>query len=118
MRRRDDGSGHPTGVVDAGLQSERTYLAWQRTGLSFAAVGALLIHAAGGVEHPLADIPGLAALVVGAIILLRAVLRYRSIVTAARTGRSAASAPLAAAVAAAATAAGLSGLVIAVVTTP
>lgn len=112
------GRSHPADVVDAGLQSERTYLAWQRTGLSFAAVGALLIHAAGGVRHPLADVPGLVILAVAAVILLRAVLRYRSIVAAARTGRSAASAALAAAVAAAAALAGVSGLVIAVATVP
>ena len=106
------GAEHPADVVDAGLQSERTYLAWQRTGLSFAAVGALLVHAAGGVRHPLADIPGLFGLAVGAVILLRGLLRYRSIVAAARGEGSAASARVVAAVAAAATALAVSGLVI------
>ncbi|NJP35629.1 DUF202 domain-containing protein [Micromonospora thermarum] len=42
MRRRQPT--HPPKVIDAGLQSERTYLAWQRTALAFAGVGALLIY--------------------------------------------------------------------------
>jgi uncharacterized membrane protein YidH (DUF202 family) len=36
---------HPAEILDSGMQSERTYLAWQRTGLGFAANGALRLHA-------------------------------------------------------------------------
>lgn len=35
----------PDPLVDAGAQAERTALAWQRTGLTGIAVGALLVHA-------------------------------------------------------------------------
>ena len=34
-----------------GLQAERTRLAWSRTALSFAAVGALLLHAGTATSH-------------------------------------------------------------------
>lgn len=109
---------HPPDVVDAGLQSERTYLAWQRTGLSFAAVGALLVHAAGGIGHPFADIPGLFGLAAGAVILLRGLLRYRWITAAARGEGQAASALVVAVVAVAATVLAVSGLVIAAAIEP
>ena len=99
-------------VADPGLQSERTYLAWQRTGLAFAAVGALLGHAAIGLHHLLAYLPGVLGLAVGAAILLRALLRYRSIEAAARGRRDASSPRLAAALAAVATLLGVAGLVI------
>ncbi len=103
-------------VADVGLQSERTYLAWQRTGLSFAAVGALLVHAAGGLQHPLAVTPGLFGLTVGAVILLRALLRYSTAVEAARGHRHGAAGASVAAVAAAATVLAVAGLVVMVVT--
>lgn len=72
---------HPADAPDV---SERTYLAWQRTGLSFAALGALLLHVAGGIRHPLASVPGLAGLVAGAVILIRALVRYPPLAAAAR----------------------------------
>lgn len=103
---------HPTQIADAGLQSERTYLAWQRTGLSFAAVGALLVHVAGGISHPLADVPGLVGLGVGAVILLRSLIRYRSLVAVAGGDGSAASAPVIAAVAAITAVLGVTGLAV------
>ena len=109
---RPPASEHPADLVDAGLQSERTYLAWQRTGLSFAALGGLLVHAAGGVRHPLADIPGLFGLAAGAVILLRGLLRYRTIVAAARGEGHAASPRVVGAVALAASVLAVSGLVI------
>lgn len=98
-------------VADPGLQSERTYLAWQRTGLAFAAVGTLLGHAAIPLHHLLAYLPGVLGLAAGAAILLRALLRYRSIEAAARGRRDAASPGLAAALAAVATLLGVAGLV-------
>lgn len=74
-------SAAPSPVHDVGLQSERTSLSWYRSGLSFAGVGALLLHT-GGFSHPLSELPGIAALVVAAAIMGAAHLRYRS------TGRS------------------------------
>ncbi len=99
-------------VADVGLQSERTYLAWQRTGLSFAAVGALLVHAVGGLQHPLAVAPGVFGLAVGAVILFRALVRYRGAVEAARGRRGAAAGSVTAAVAGAATVLAVAGLVV------
>lgn len=104
--------GHPPSVADPGLQSERTYLAWQRTGLTFAGVGALLVHAAGKLHNVLAYLPGAFGLAVAAIILLRAVLRYRTVVAAARGEAEAASPRLAAGLAAAALVLGVTGLVV------
>ncbi|WP_322768226.1 DUF202 domain-containing protein [Frankia sp. Cr1] len=84
--------GHPDEIPDPGLQSERTYLAWQRTGLSFAAVGVFLVHATHHLGHlgPLgrlgAGLPGILGLATGAVIMLRGLLRYRQAVAGARTG--------------------------------
>lgn len=103
---------HPADLTDSGLQSERTYLAWQRTGLSFAALGALLVHVAGGVRQPFADLPGLFGLAAGAVILLRGLLRYRVIVAAARGEGQAASPRVIRAVALAAIVLTVGGLVI------
>lgn len=61
-----------------GLQRERTYLAWQRTGLSFAGVGALLLHTADRTHHPLAYLPGILGLALGAVVLASALIRYRN----------------------------------------
>jgi uncharacterized membrane protein YidH (DUF202 family) len=99
-------------VADAGLQSERTYLAWQRTGLSFAGVGALLVHVAGGVHHPLAAVPGILGLAVGAAVLLGGFVRYRSAVAAARGEGAVATGNLAVIVAAAAFLLGVAGLAV------
>lgn len=100
MRRRQPG--HPREVVDAGLQSERTYLAWQRTALAFAGVGALLFYSA--VSHwPALAIPGGLGLLVGAFLFTRAQRRYRMTVELARSGRIALDRPMVAGVATAAT---------------
>lgn len=58
-------------VAGGSLYSERTHLAWQRTGLAFLGVGALLVHAAGGFQHPLSIIPGLFGMAVSAVIFGR-----------------------------------------------
>jgi uncharacterized membrane protein YidH (DUF202 family) len=105
-------NGPPPKVADPGLQSERTYLAWQRTGLAFAAVGALLVHAGGRLHNVLAYLPGVLGLAVGAVIVFRALLRYRTIAAAARGEGEAASPRLAAALAAAAAILGISGLLV------
>jgi uncharacterized membrane protein YidH (DUF202 family) len=103
----EPGGQHPADPADA---TERTYLSWQRTGLAFAALGALLVHATGGTRHPLAAVPGLASLLAGALILLRGLLRYRSLAAAARGSARAASPGLLAGVAAAAAVLGLAML--------
>ncbi len=104
--------GPPPRIADPGLQSERTYLAWQRTGLAFAAAGALLAHAAIHAHNLLAYLPGVFGLAVAAVILLRALLRYRSIEDAARGRRDAASPRLAVSLAAAAALLGITGLIV------
>jgi uncharacterized membrane protein YidH (DUF202 family) len=78
---------HPSEILEPGTQSERTYLAWQRTGLGFAAVGALLLHAAVDGHRPL-FFPGLITLIVTAVLVGRAQLRYRATMAAIRLGRS------------------------------
>jgi uncharacterized membrane protein YidH (DUF202 family) len=77
----------PDEPLDPGLQAERTYLAWQRTGLGLAAIGALLLHSAIDGGQPLA-IPGALTLVVAAVLTARAQRRYRSTVSYIRLGRS------------------------------
>jgi len=51
-----------------GLQAERTAMAWQRTALGVGAVGALLVHQAGGLS--LETVPGLLALAAALALLL------------------------------------------------
>jgi uncharacterized membrane protein YidH (DUF202 family) len=86
------------GVIDAGLQSERTYLAWTRTGLAFGAIGALLFHRAAQGEAWLL-VFGTPAALTAALILGRAQWRYRATVAAVEQGRSPASPRLLAGVA-------------------
>lgn len=76
----------PGAVHDPGAQSERTALAWQRTGLSAAAVGLLVVHAhpAGHVVPPW---PGLLLLAAGAMLAaVVAPVRYRHIERVVRAG--------------------------------
>jgi len=65
-------------VLDRGLQSERTRLAWSRTALSFAAVGALLLHTGTLTGHRLQELPGLLALGAAAATYLLGVGRYHA----------------------------------------
>ncbi|MBL7502220.1 DUF202 domain-containing protein [Frankia sp. CNm7] len=74
-------------AVDPGLQSERTYLSWQRTGLSLAGIGALLAHDALGRHRPLLA-GGLLTALAGLLLTARAQRRYRATVAAVRAGRS------------------------------
>lgn len=55
---------------EAGLQRERTALAWNRTALAIMACGALLVRA--GLGTPLVQVPGLAALGAGAVLFSQA----------------------------------------------
>ncbi len=72
-RRRD-----PQQVLDRGLQSERTRLSWSRTALSFAAVGALLLHTGLSTARVLLELPGLLALCSAAVAYLLGVGRYHA----------------------------------------
>jgi uncharacterized membrane protein YidH (DUF202 family) len=65
-------------VLDRGLQAERTRLAWSRTALSFAAVGALLLHNGITTGDPLRWVPGLVGLCSSAATYLLGVSRYHA----------------------------------------
>ncbi|MBX6388167.1 MAG: DUF202 domain-containing protein [Frankia sp.] len=96
---------------DSGLQSERTYLAWLRTALSFAGLGALLLHSALS-DRPALLAPGILGMATGAALAVIARQRYRMVVGAVIVGRSPVDHRLVAAASAAATAVGLSALVV------
>lgn len=65
-------------MLDPGLQAERTRLAWSRTSLSFAAVGALLLHNGLTTGDRLHGLPGLIALCCAAATYLLGVSRYHA----------------------------------------
>lgn len=75
-------------VVDRGLQTERTALAWSRNALSFAGVGVLLLHSVSAAHHPARAVPGVLALALGIGAYLMARIRYRAAVRAVRTNGS------------------------------
>jgi len=99
----------PREPVDPGLQAERTYLAWQRTGLAFAGVGALLLHS-GLPDGTLLAVPGAGGLLAGALLILRAQRRYRATSAAVRNAHPTSSLRLVASVAAVTTVLCLTGL--------
>jgi uncharacterized membrane protein YidH (DUF202 family) len=74
---------HADQVADPGVQSERTYLAWQRTGLSFGAIGAALIQFGADDMQRTSQAIGLYGITVGVALLATAVVRYRHSVPAA-----------------------------------
>jgi uncharacterized membrane protein YidH (DUF202 family) len=78
---------HPDEPLDPGMQAERTYLAWQRTGLGLAAVGVLMMHSAVD-GHPPLVVPGGLTLVAAAVLTARAQHRFRSTVALIRAGHS------------------------------
>lgn len=84
--------------TNVGLQPERTYLAWTRTGLGFAAVAVLLIRRAEEGNAWLL-VFGLPSAIAAALILARAHLRYRMTIVSVQQRRSPASPRLIAAVA-------------------
>ena len=65
-------------VIDSGLQAERTRLAWSRTALAFAAVGALMLHSGMSRGNRLDELPGLIALCSAAATYLLGVGRYHA----------------------------------------
>jgi uncharacterized membrane protein YidH (DUF202 family) len=64
--------------MDRGLQAERTRLAWSRTALSFAAVGALLLHNGVTTGDRLHWAPGILGLASAAATYLLGVSRYHA----------------------------------------
>ena len=68
----------PTPLLSGGAQAERTALAWQRTGLAFLGVGAVLLHVNDGGPTPLSLAVGLLDLATGAVLAaVVAPVRYR-----------------------------------------
>jgi uncharacterized membrane protein YidH (DUF202 family) len=61
-----------------GLQAERTRLAWDRTALSFATYGALLLHSG--------HIPGVAVILSGFAVLVVGRRRYHRLIGCLRRG--------------------------------
>ncbi len=70
---------------DAGLQAERTAMAWQRTALGLAGISALLLHETGG--RLLAALPGLFGLAMATALLLLGERRYERTVSRIVAGR-------------------------------
>jgi uncharacterized membrane protein YidH (DUF202 family) len=65
--------------LDPGLQAERTLLAWQRTCLSVAAGGALLVHVSVDRLGPAGLVAGVLCLALAAFAYLASIHRYRSV---------------------------------------
>ena len=86
MTAGDDGA---DAVVDPGLQSERTRLAWDRTALSFSTFGALLVHAGHRTTSPLSLGLGIALICSGFVIYVLGRRRYRRLVASLRDGGAA-----------------------------
>jgi len=76
-----DAATHPDDMedIDPGLARERTVLAWSRTGLSFLALGGILVRV-----DPLA---GLTVLALGGVVWLLGYLHHRSMWAAAEPAR-------------------------------
>jgi uncharacterized membrane protein YidH (DUF202 family) len=73
-----EGPGPPgSGVVDLGLQHERTALAWDRTALGLMVVGVFSVRVAGGGVGELVHLPGYLVTGLGAALLWLGARRYR-----------------------------------------
>ena len=81
----------PERVLDRGLQAERTRLAWSRTALSLAVIGALMLHPFGRHLSLHQTVPGWAMLIFAGVTWWYGGHRYRLVVAAVRAGRSIAS---------------------------
>lgn len=76
-----------TAVVDAGLQAERTQLAWSRTALALGGVGGLIVHAGWIGGAPAASAGGAVLVVLALAMYVAGAVRYRVIVRGAAAGR-------------------------------
>lgn len=81
-------------VLDAGLQAERTQLAWSRTALTLGGVGGFIVHAGWTGGSPPASTGGALLGVLAAAMYVSGIVRYRTVVRRAGTGLGVA-APLA-----------------------
>jgi len=84
------GAPHLTTVSDPGVQGERTYLAWRRTGLSFGAVGGGIIHFSDSGLQIVPEVIGVCGIAAGAAFVILATYRYRHSAQAAAGERPAA----------------------------
>lgn len=116
MRRRTASRTDDEGPLDAGLQVERTSLAWGRTGLAFIVVGALFMHTGRSGTAALGMIPGLAVVACGLALYLLGRGRHARLRAAARAGASVAAPPWLRVVAALASVSALIGLAFVLVT--
>ena len=66
----------PSGVFDPGLQHERTALAWERTAIAGMVGGVLLARYAAAAIHPAWAALGIAAVVLGGVLLVWAGRHY------------------------------------------
>jgi putative membrane protein len=87
--RMDDGSNDTSDQVDARflLANERTFLAWNRTALGFAAAGLAVAKLLGAGDSALVAVSGLVLVAIGALVGVVAVRRWRANIAAMRAGR-------------------------------
>lgn len=87
-RRRRAGAPRPDRVFDAGLQHERTALAWERTAIGGMVAGVLLGRYVAEKLHPAFAAIGLVQVVFGSAVLLWAALHYEELHGPLRAGDS------------------------------
>lgn len=75
-------------VQDPGLQAERTRLAWARTSLAMAVVGALELHVGGSATSVVGRLPGALTMLLAAGCWAHGGRRYLRITRALAAGRS------------------------------
>lgn len=73
------------GVVDPGLQAERTRLSWSRTALGFCATGGLVMHAGRIGASPIGMVLGLIVFAFGIVVYACGRVRYRDTAAAVRS---------------------------------
>jgi uncharacterized membrane protein YidH (DUF202 family) len=79
QRRRQRDGPRPSSVFDAGLQHERTSLAWERTSISMMVAGLLLSRFAATEEFWLLAAGGMAQVTFGAGLLVWSGLHYEDL---------------------------------------
>ena len=86
QRRRERNGPRPSSVFDAGLQHERTSLAWERTSISMMVAGLLLSRFAATEEFWLLAAGGMAQVTFGAVLLVWSGLHYEDLHGPLRSG--------------------------------